>query len=139
MKPLRKKRLVLICLMVVALAGAVGSILFALKQNINVFYTPSEMIADAVPTGQMVRLGGMVAEGSVQREDHNLFVKFIVTDLTHQLSVNYNGVLPNLFREGKGVVVQGKLAPDGQFVASQVLAKHDENYMPPKIAKAIAP
>lgn len=138
MRPIRKKRLQIICLMVLALGGAVACILYALKQNINAFYTPSELIQQQIVAGQTIRIGGMVATGSVKHSEDSLDVAFSVTDFTHQLPVTYTGVLPNLFREGKGVVVQGQLSSQGAFVATQVLAKHDENYMPPQVAKKMA-
>lgn len=133
MHPVRKKRLQLIVIMVLLLGLAAGFILYALKQNINVYFTPSELAETVLVDNKVIRLGGMVADNSIQHGD-NLQVEFIVTDFKQQYPVRYEGVLPNLFREGKGVIVQGRMTNQGYFAASQVLAKHDENYMPPKVA-----
>lgn len=131
MNQLHKRRLIYLSLFMLSLTLAVSLILFALKQNINVFFTPSELMSLSTATDKTVRLGGMVKPGSVRRDSNNLSVHFIVTDLKHETNVTYTGVLPDLFRPGKGVVVEGKLN-HGIFMASMVLAKHDENYMPPQ-------
>ena len=124
-----------------AIAGALGVaallVTFALRDNLLYFYTPSQLQAVDVGRGRLVRLGGQVEPGSVQRERHSMKVRFVVADGTHRVPVVYEGLLPDLFKEGKGVVAQGKLGSDGVFVADQVLAKHDENYMPPEAADAL--
>lgn len=137
MNKIRQRRLIWILSFVAAIAVASGLVLYALKQNINLFFTPSQVTNGEVKVGSVVRLGGMVKAGSVQHVANSLRVKFTITDLVEAVEVNYDGVLPNLFREGQGVVVQGRLDPKGKFKASQVLAKHDENYMPPPVAKAL--
>jgi cytochrome c-type biogenesis protein CcmE len=110
-------------------------VLNALNSNIALYVTPSEVAAGKSPKGQAFRIGGMVKEGSVRRD--NLTVHFVVTDTVKEIPVAYTGILPDLFKEGKGAVVQGKLGPDGNFAASEVLAKHDENYMPPAAQHAV--
>jgi cytochrome c-type biogenesis protein CcmE len=136
MKP-RHRRLLLIGLAVLALAGAVGLVLNAFQSNMVFFYSPSQVAAGEAPAAQSFRLGGMVEEGSIERNNGNLTVRFVVTDMVHRVPVSYTGLLPDLFMEGKGVVTQGRLGADGKFVAEQVLAKHDENYMPPEAALAM--
>src|SRR5258707_3459135 len=120
-----------------ALALAAAFVLAAFRENLVFFYTPSQVAANEVPQGQAFRIGGMVVPGSVQRQPDGVTVQFVVTDTAKNVRVTYRGILPDLFREGKGVVTQGKLAGDGLFLASDVLAKHDENYMPPAAADAI--
>ena len=120
-------------LVVVSIAAAL--VLNALNSNIALYVTPSEVAAGKSPKGQAFRIGGMVKEGSVRRD--NLTVHFIVTDTAKDIPVAYTGILPDLFKEGKGAVVQGRLGPDGLFAASEVLAKHDENYMPPAAQHAV--
>ena len=114
-------------LAVVSIAAAL--VLNALNSNIALYVTPSDIAAGKSPKGQAFRIGGMVKEGSLRRD--NLTVHFVVTDTVKEVPVSYTGILPDLFKEGKGAVVQGRLGPDGQFTAAEVLAKHDENYMPP--------
>lgn len=133
MKP-RHKRLVLIVSGLAAIAIAAGLILNAFQSNLVFFYTPTQVADNEVPDGRSFRIGGMVEEGSVQREGVN--VRFVVTDTAKSVPVVYSGILPDLFREGQGVVAQGRLE-GGQFRAEQVLAKHDENYMPPEAAEAV--
>ena len=128
MKP-RHKRALMIVGALATLAIAAVLILNALNSNIALYVTPSEVAAGKAPKGQTFRIGGMVKDGSLKRDE--LVVHFIITDLVKEIPVSYKGILPDLFKEGKGAVVQGKLDSDGQFVASEVLAKHDENYMPP--------
>lgn len=123
--------------MVVGVGIFVGMISMALKENINLFFSPSQVMAGEAPKNYTFRIGGMVATGSVKRNNTNLDVNFEVTDTAKNLPVVYTGILPDLFREGQGIVAQGKLRNDGVFVASEVLAKHDENYMPPEAAEAI--
>ena len=134
MKP-RHKRALMIVGALATLAIAAVLILNALNSNIALYVTPSEVAAGKAPNGQTFRIGGMVKDGSLKRDE--LVVHFIITDLVQEIPVSYKGILPDLFKEGKGAVVQGKLDPDGQFVASEVLAKHDENYMPPEAKHAL--
>ncbi len=136
MKP-RHKRLAMIAGGLAALALAAAFVLAAFRENLVFFYTPSQVAANEVPQGQAFRIGGMVVPGSVQRQPDGVTVRFVVTDTAKNVRVAYRGILPDLFREGKGVVTQGKLGGDGLFLASDVLAKHDENYMPPAAADAI--
>lgn len=137
MHPLRKQRLQIILFMLLAIAVAVGLLLYALRENINLFYPPADIAAGKVAVGQQIRAGGMVREGSIERSEENLRVRFVVTDYAADLTVNYEGILPDLFAEGAGVVVAGKLLEGGEFEASEVLAKHDENYMPPEVAETL--
>lgn len=134
MKP-RQKRIVIIVGALVAIGIAVALILNALNSNIALFVTPSEVAAGKAPAGQAFRIGGMVKEGTVKRD--GLTVNFVITDMAKDISVAYTGILPDLFKEGKGAVIQGRLDPNGQFIASEVLAKHDENYMPPEALHAL--
>ncbi len=115
---------------------AVGLVLFALEDSIVFFYSPSDIVEKKIKPGQRIRLGGLVEEGSVKRGE-NTTIQFTVTDTAKTISVMYTGVLPDLFREGQGVVTEGKLGSDGVFIADSVLAKHDENYMPPEVADAL--
>ncbi|MFK7732648.1 MAG: cytochrome c maturation protein CcmE [Pseudomonadales bacterium] len=137
MHPLRKQRLQIILFVLLAVAVAVGLLLYALRENINLFYPPADIAAGKVAIGQQIRAGGMVREGSIERSEENLQVSFVVTDYAADLIVHYEGILPDLFAEGAGVVVAGKLAENGEFQASEVLAKHDENYMPPEVAETL--
>ena len=134
MKP-RHKRIAAIALGVVALGIATALVLTAFQQNLVFFFTPSQVAANEAPQGRTFRIGGMVLAGSVKRE--GVDVRFVVTDTAKSIPVVYSGALPDLFREGKGVVAQGQLGPDGVFRAREVLAKHDENYMPPEAAHAL--
>ncbi len=136
MKP-RHKRMALIAGALAALGLAVALVLNAFQSNLVFFFTPSQVMAKEAPLGRSFRIGGMVETGSVQRQPDGVTVRFIVTDTARSVPVTYTGILPDLFREGKGVVAQGKLGPDGVFAASEVLAKHDENYMPPEAADAV--
>ena len=122
---------------IAALGVAAGLILSAFQQNLVFFFTPSQVAANEVPQGKTFRIGGMVEKGSVKRGEDGLTVKFLVTDTAKSIPVVYRGALPDLFREGKGVVAQGRVGTDGVFAASEVLAKHDENYMPPEAAEAV--
>jgi len=130
-----KKRGAIVAGGVIAVSIAAALVLNALNSNIALYVTPSEVAAGKSPKGQAFRIGGMVKEGSVRRD--NLTVHFVVTDTVKEIPVAYTGILPDLFKEGKGAVVQGKLGPDGNFAASEVLAKHDENYMPPAAQHAV--
>ncbi len=135
MKP-RHRRIALIVAGVAGLALATTLVLQAFQQNLVFFFTPSQVAANEAPQGRAFRVGGMVESGSVKRQPDGVTVHFNVTDTAKTIQVAYKGVLPDLFREGKGVVTQGRLE-NGQFVASEVLAKHDENYMPPEAADAV--
>jgi cytochrome c-type biogenesis protein CcmE len=134
MTPARKKRLGLILLMVAGVATGVGFALKSLDQNIMFFFTPSEVLSGKAPTEKLFRMGGMVVEGSVHRPGDGLTVSFDLTDNENKVTVQYTGILPDLFREGQGIIANGKLNTSGAFVAEEVLAKHDENYMPPELA-----
>ena len=136
MKP-RHKRLAMIAGGVAALGVAAALVLSAFQQNLVFFFTPSQVAANEAPQGRAFRVGGLVESGSVKRQPDGVTVRFVVTDTARSIPVVYRGILPDLFREGKGVVTQGKLAADGVFYASEVLAKHDENYMPPEAAEAL--
>jgi cytochrome c-type biogenesis protein CcmE len=119
----------------IAVGLAVVLILNALNSNIALYVTPSDVAAGKSPTGQAFRIGGMVKDGSIKRD--GLTVHFVITDMVKDIPVAYTGILPDLFKEGKGAVIQGRLDPNGQFIASEVLAKHDENYMPPEAKHAL--
>ena len=134
MKP-RHRRFLLIAGAVAVLAVTAGFVLNAFQSNLVFFFSPSQIAQGEAPKGRVFRVGGMVKEGSVKRDQ--VTVEFVVTDTVHEVSVRYSGLLPDLFKEGKGVVAQGKLDEQGLFVASEVLAKHDENYMPPEAAEAL--
>ena len=136
MKP-RHKRLTLIGVGLVLLGGAAFLILNAFQSNLVFFYSPSQVAAREAPQGRAFRIGGLVQTGSLQREADGLTVRFTVTDTAKSIPVSYTGILPDLFKEGKGVVAQGELGADGVFHAREVLAKHDENYMPPEAAEAV--
>ncbi len=136
MKP-RHKRFAMIAVGVAALGIAATLVLNAFQQNLVFFFTPSQVAANEAPQGRSFRVGGLVAPGSVKRQPDGVTVHFVVTDTAKNIQVVYRGLLPDLFREGKGVVTQGRLSADGVFQASEVLAKHDENYMPPEAADAI--
>jgi cytochrome c-type biogenesis protein CcmE len=136
MKP-RHKRTALIVGGLAALGIAAALILNAFQSNLVFFFSPSQVLANEAPAGRTFRIGGMVEAGSLKRQDDGLTVRFNVTDTAKTVPVVYKGILPDLFREGKGVVAQGLLGTDGVFQASQVLAKHDENYMPPEAAHAL--
>jgi len=144
MNPRRKKRLLITSSVVVALAVATGLLLFALQQNIDLFYTPTEIIQGKDETavkpqiGQRLRVGGMVVPGTVQRDPVSLKVSFkLIDNGGGMVTVFFNGILPDLFREGQGIVAQGKLISAAQINASEVLAKHDEQYMPPEVTDAL--
>lgn len=134
MKP-RHKRIALIGGGLAALGIAAAFVLNALDSNLAFFVTPTEIAAGKAPQGKIFRVGGMVKEGSLKRD--NLTVHFLITDTAKDVPVAYTGILPDLFQEGKGAVAQGKIGPDGVFVATEVLAKHDENYMPPEAQHAV--
>ncbi len=136
MKP-RHKRFALIAAGVGALAIATALVLNAFRSNLVFFFTPTQVAAKEAPVGRTFRIGGMVETGSLKRGPDGLTVHFRVTDTAQTIPVVYKGILPDLFKEGKGVVAQGRLGANGEFTASEVLAKHDENYMPPEAAHAV--
>jgi cytochrome c-type biogenesis protein CcmE len=136
MKP-RHKKLAVIVSGVTALGVAAVLVLNAFQSNLVFFFSPTQVAAKEAPIGKSFRIGGLVEEGSVQREDGTTTVHFAITDTAQTIPVTYTGILPDLFREGKGVVAQGKISDNGVFVADEVLAKHDENYMPPEAAEAL--
>jgi cytochrome c-type biogenesis protein CcmE len=137
MHPKRKKRLWLVIGVVLFSSAGIGLIAYGLSGNINLFYPPAEVAAGKAPHGQAIRVGGMVVEGSIQRSKTSLEVRFEVTDYAAVVPVVYSGILPDLFDEGQGVVAAGMLTEQGLFQATEVLAKHDENYMPPEVADAL--
>lgn len=136
MKPHRRKKLTIIGFIATGLTIAIGLSLYALSNTIDLFFTPSQIAAGEVNNGQRIRIGGMVKEGSVVRSQESLHVEFITTDYSHDLQVRYDGILPDLFREGQGVVAEGMVS-NGVFEASRVLAKHDENYMSVEVKAAL--
>ena len=133
----RQKRLTWILVGVALVAAAVGLVLFALKNNVSLYFTPTQVYNKEAPQGRNFRIGGLVEVGSIQREKDGLTVRFNITDTAQTMPVIYKGILPDLFKEGKGVVAQGKLDADNVFRAEEVLAKHDENYMPPEATDAL--
>lgn len=132
MNPIRRQKLCFVLIFILGLSTAAALTLYALKQNINLFYTPTQVVQGEAPKSKTFRVGGMVKKGSFKRDDKSLQVEFVLTDFSHQVKILYKGILPDLFREGQGVIVQGKLN-NGVFVATEVLAKHDEKYMPPEL------
>jgi len=133
----RQKRLLAVVLVLIGMGIAALLILTAFEKNLMYFYTPSEVANGEVPTNRKFRIGGMVVDGSVRRNEDDLAVRFDLTDTAHVVTVEYEGILPDLFREGQGIVANGIVAENGHFVAAEVLAKHDENYMPPEVAEAL--
>ena len=133
----RHRRFAWIIAGLVAIGVAVALVLNAFNSNLVFFYSPSQVLANEAPVGRPFRIGGMVEQGSLQREKDSLTVRFVVTDTAKAMTVVYTGLLPDLFKEGKGVVAQGTLGKDGVFRASEVLAKHDENYMPPEVSRSL--
>lgn len=143
MNPRRKQRLMAVTAIVLLLGGAVGSMLYALQENVDLFYTPTQLLEglgkDKVKpvAGQRLRIGGMVVPGSVKRDENTLKVSFDLVDTGPTVTVHYEGILPDLFREGQGIVAQGTLLDATNIAATEVLAKHDEEYMPPEVAEAL--
>lgn len=133
MNYIHKRRLMLLCLIITSITVTVGLALYALQQNINLFFSPTQVVNGEAPRDHTFRLGGLVAKGSVQHAKNSLAVTFIVTDQKNNVPVEYTGILPDLFREGQAVVVEGRLNPHGGMQAEQVLAKHDERYMPKEV------
>lgn len=136
MKP-RQKRFMFIVAAVAGLAAAVGLVLNALENNVSLYFTPTQVFNNEAPHGRSFRIGGLVEEGSVKRETDGLTVNFVITDKHKSIPVIFKGILPDLFKEGKGVVAQGRVEADGVMRADEVLAKHDENYMAPEAADAL--
>ena len=137
MRPKQRNRLILAIVIVLFVGISAALALTALNQNINLFYSPTMIVNGEAPQDRLFRAGGMVSEGSVHRDPKSLEVSFDLNDGANEITVKYTGILPDLFREGQGIVVQGKLGPDGSVMASEVLAKHDENYMPPEVEHAL--
>jgi len=135
--PVRKKRLFIVLAILAGVGIAVALALSALQQNINLFYTPTQIAAGEAPEGTRIRAGGLVEEGSVKRTNDSLSVAFRVTDGAQAITITYQGILPDLFREGQGIVALGRVNSGGVLVADEVLAKHDENYMPPEVTQAL--
>ena len=139
MKPHRRNRLLLVLFLVITSGSAVGLALMALDENINLFYSPQQIVDGEAPIGPRIRAGGMVVGGSVERSTEDLKLSFMISDLqAAEVKVQFEGILPDLFREGQGVIALGTLNAAGVFEADEVLAKHDENYMPPEVADALA-
>lgn len=139
MTPTRKRRLMVVTLIVLGVSAAVALALTAFNKNLMFFYSPSQVAAGEAPLNRSFRVGGMVKNNSLARDQDGLTVRFVVHDNAKEVSIVYKGILPDLFREGQGIVAQGKLNTQGQFIADEVLAKHDENYMPPEVAAAMKP
>lgn len=133
----RRRRMMLVGVILLGVSGAVAFALTAFQDNLLYYYTPTDVSAGKAPTDRVFRVGGMVPEGSFKRPPGSLEARFVLTDYQHEVTVAYTGVLPDLFREGQGIIARGKLGPDGLFVAEEVLAKHDENYMPPAVAESL--
>ena len=133
----KQRRLAFVVAGMVALGAAVALVLSAFEESLVFFYTPSDLAAKNVPEGRRMRIGGLVEDGSLERSGDGLTITFRITDLSAALPVTYKGLLPDLFREGQGVVAEGFTAADGVFRADAILAKHDENYMPPEVAEAL--
>jgi cytochrome c-type biogenesis protein CcmE len=138
MNPARKRKILILISALVVLSLAAALVLYALRQNISLFYTPTQIAAGEAPLQQAIRVGGMVDKGSFIRAKEGLGVSFKITDFNQTITVNHIGILPDLFREGQGVVVEGKLIDNQHVQASRVLAKHDANYMPPEVKAALA-
>lgn len=137
MHPVRKQRLYVVLFVALFSSIAVGLVMYALRGNINLFYPPAEVVAGKAPEGLPIRVGGMVVEDSVQRSDDSLEIRFDLTDYQAIVPVVFTGILPDLFDEGQGAVASGMLNSEGVLEATEVLAKHDENYMPPEVAEAL--
>ena len=133
----RRKRLFVVLAILGGVSLAVTLAAMASRENIMFYYDPSQIASGKAPADKRIRIGGMVVKGSVSRKPGDLQVRFVLTDFAHQIPVEYTGVLPDLFREGQGIIAHGRLGPDGAFVADEVLAKHDEKYMPPEVAASL--
>ncbi|HBA66433.1 MAG TPA: cytochrome c maturation protein CcmE [Methylococcaceae bacterium] len=137
MKPIRRQRLILIGLMLAGMGLAVAFALKSFNENLMYFFSTTEVVEGKAPENALFRIGGMVVDGSVDRPAESLLVRFKLTDFNKEVTVEYTGILPDLFREGQGIVAKGRLSENGVFVAEEVLAKHDENYMPPEVAGSL--
>lgn len=137
MKPARKQRLMLIGLMVIGASIATAFALKSFNDNLMYFFSTTDVVEGKAPNDALFRLGGMVVKGSVARPGDGMTARFVLTDFSKEVTVEYTGILPDLFREGQGIVAHGKLNPQGVFIAEEVLAKHDENYMPPEVAGSL--
>lgn len=137
MNPKRKQRLYMVLFVLFGSGIVIGLATVALRENINLFYTPSQIALGEAPVAQRIRAGGMVEDGSVTRDDQSLNVRFGLTDFSSTVTVSYTGILPDLFREGQGIVVNGRMDEEGVFQAQEVLAKHDENYMSTEVRAAL--
>lgn len=137
MHPVRQKRLLAVTAIVLILGAVVGLVMYALQQNINLFFSPTQIAEGEAPQNTTIRAGGVVVDGSVQRDPQTLAVSFDVTDYEYSMTIEYLGILPDLFREGQGIVAQGEMLRSGVFKATQVLAKHDEEYMAPEVSDAL--
>ena len=139
MKAQRRNRLLLILFLLAGVGVATRFVLLALNENINLFYSPGQIVDGEAPVDRVIRAGGMVVNGSVLRSDTDLGVRFAISDLREsEVTVQYTGILPDLFREGQGIIARGQLNDEGIFLAEEILAKHDENYMPPEVADVVA-
>lgn len=138
MNPVRKRKMLLLLFIAAILALVTALVLYALRQNINLFYTPTQIAAGEAPEKHLIRLGGMVEKGSIIRANNDLTVQFKLTDFKQTIRVHYRGILPDLFAEGQGIVTLGELADKQHFNAQEVFAKHDANYMPPEVRDALA-
>lgn len=138
MNPVRKKKMIKLGLMLLVVAVVCALVLYALRQNISLFYTPTQIAMGQAPIKKTIRIGGMVEQGSIKRTPKSLKVQFDITDYDKTVTVIYTGILPDLFREGQGIVAEGQAIDTHNFQASQVLAKHDANYMPPEVKAALA-
>jgi len=137
MHPVRKQRLMIVLFVVLFSSAAIGLVMYGLSGNINLFFPPAEIAAGKAPVGQGIRVGGMVVEGSIKRSTDSLKISFELTDYQASVPVVFEGILPDLFDEGQGAVAAGRLNEEGVLIATEVLAKHDENYMPPEVADAL--
>jgi len=137
MTPARKRRLSMVMLLVCGIGLATAFMLKAFQENMNLYYEPVRVKAGEAPIDHDFRMGGMVVDGSIRREEGSLTVHFDVTDYQETVTVQYTGILPDLFRDGQGIITRGRLNTDGDFIADEVLAKHDENYMPPEVAESL--
>ena len=137
MHPVRRQRLYLVLFIALFSSAAIGLVMYAMRGNINLFYPPAQVVAGEAPVGRPIRVGGMVVKGSVQRATDSLQVDFELTDFKSSVPVVYTGILPDLFGEGQGAVASGVLNAQGVLEATEILAKHDENYMPPEVADAL--
>ena len=133
----RRRRLYAVLAIVAGVGAAAALATSAFQDNLLYFYDPSQVAAGEAPTGRTFRIGGMVTEGSLERTEGMLAIRFVVTDFQHSIPVHYEGLLPDLVREGQGVIAHGRLQPSGVFVADEILAKHDEKYMPPEVARSL--